>query len=76
LIRNPYTVPGTFIPKCATIFVAYVSAEGVPATQLGCANVLAIDKIESKNNANSLLAFKLSIFLISEVVDVAMSGCF
>jgi hypothetical protein len=53
-----------------------LAIDGVVATQLGCANVLAIDKIESENRVNNFLIFILSIFLISVEVDVAMSGCF
>ena len=53
-----------------------VPMDGVVGTQTGWAKVLTMDKIESKNRVNNFLAFILSIFLISEVVDVVMSGCF
>ena len=53
-----------------------VPIDGVVGTQTGCANVLTRDKIESEKRVNNLLAFILKIFLIPEVVDVAMSGCF
>jgi hypothetical protein len=48
--------------------------EGVVGTQTGCANVLAIDKIESKNRINNLLAFISQIFLNLLKNDVFMSG--
>jgi hypothetical protein len=38
--------------------------------------VLIIDKTENENRANSLFAFILSLFVISVLNDVAMSGCF
>ena len=44
-----------------------VPTDGVVATQTGCANILTIDKIESENSVNSLLAFLLRNFLISKV---------
>ena len=43
---------------------------------MGCANELAIDKIESENRVNNFLVFIFNIFLIPEVIDVLMSGCF
>ena len=50
--------------------------EGVPGTQVGWAKVLTIDNTDRKKRVNSLLAFRLTDFLITEKVDVGMSGCF
>jgi hypothetical protein len=44
---------------------------------VGCANVVATDKIEIENSVSNLRAFIFNIFLISgKKFDVAMSGCF
>jgi hypothetical protein len=47
-----------------------------PEFQTGVAFALQTNNTNNKNEANSFFAFTLSVFLISEVVDVAMSGCF